>query len=267
MSDEDVELIVAFAEGRLSGGEERAVKKRLETEQRLRRTLADLVVGSRGTEYEKVLSQLGVEITDSKLRLYLAAFWKKPGIVFLWSMQHQRSVVFATLSVLFIAVAVSTFSLYTWTKKRVSVEMPIETVLQKDLDEKGSAKRRVEVGSEARGRVPVPSPETSPDAGSFDATNPFKRGFNGLAETERDEMMSEPPAQLQETKCGSRGSDGWDGVKEGSDARTELGQNGKTMPGALGFPSDTDGTSSEADGEDVEDTKRHIEDNDRIDAR
>ncbi len=58
ISDEDAELVVAYVENRLDNAAMARMKARLSKDENLRQALSDLVMDTRGTEYEKILEDI-----------------------------------------------------------------------------------------------------------------------------------------------------------------------------------------------------------------
>ncbi|MCP4348880.1 MAG: hypothetical protein GY795_25655 [Desulfobacterales bacterium] len=55
INEQDLELLVAYAENRLEKKQDRAVRSRLANEPALRKAMSDFIINVRGTEYEKIL--------------------------------------------------------------------------------------------------------------------------------------------------------------------------------------------------------------------
>ncbi len=57
INEQDLELLVAYAENRLEKKQDRAVRSRLANEPALRKAMSDFIINVRGTEYEKILQK------------------------------------------------------------------------------------------------------------------------------------------------------------------------------------------------------------------
>ncbi|MCP4106034.1 MAG: hypothetical protein GY749_10930 [Desulfobacteraceae bacterium] len=73
--EQDLELLVAYAENRLENEQERAVRDRLAKEPALRNALSGLVINTRGTEYEKILHENSDKGGWGISKNWLASFW------------------------------------------------------------------------------------------------------------------------------------------------------------------------------------------------
>ncbi len=74
LSDEDAETVWQYAENRMNAGEARSFRQRMVREPALRKALSELIVSTRGTEYEKILEERNRTVSGfgDKIRSFLS---------------------------------------------------------------------------------------------------------------------------------------------------------------------------------------------------